>query len=57
MLRRSTVNCGVVLDRAGSVAVQVGFFSRTTIHSGVGQTKTGAMACSYCANICTKQIK
>lgn len=40
---QSAVICGVVLDRAGYVAVQVVVFSTTTIHSGFEQTKTGAM--------------
>lgn len=55
---QSAVICGVVLDREGSVAAQVVFFfSTTTIHSGFEQTKTGALECFRCANVCTKQIK
>lgn len=41
---QSRVICGV-LDRAGSVALQV-VFSTTTIHPGFEQTKTGAMELS-----------
>lgn len=39
---QSIVICGVVLDTAGSVAVQV-VFSKTTIHSGFEKTKNGAL--------------
>lgn len=41
---QSAVICGVVLNRAGSGAVQV--FSKTTIYSGFGKTKTGAFKLS-----------